>query len=115
VIVDPGPSFFFPAENLRDVKIPIQLWSSDLELGAKYDSGCCGLGIRDRLPSKPDFHLATNAIHFSFLARCSPEDMKELARICTDAPGFDRVAFHENFHADIIGFFRKPLVETDKP
>jgi predicted dienelactone hydrolase len=115
VIVDPGPSFFFPAENLRDVKIPVQLWSSDPKLSAKYDSGCCGLGIKDRLPSKPEFHLATNSIHFSFLAPCSPDDMKELARICVDAPGFDRAAFHQDFHTDVIGFLRKRLLETDKP
>jgi predicted dienelactone hydrolase len=115
VIVDPGPSFFFPAENLRDVKIPLQLWSSDPKLSSKYDSGCCSLGIKDRLSSKPDFHLVTNAIHFSFLAPCSPDDLKELARICIDAPGFDRTAFHQDFHADVIGFLRKHLVETDKP
>jgi predicted dienelactone hydrolase len=87
VIVDPGPGIFFPTENLKAVTIPVQLWSSDPKLGAQYDSGCCGLGIRNRLPSKPDFHLATGAIHVSFLAPCSPEEKEkpEFSRICTDA------------------------------
>lgn len=115
VIVDPGFGFLFPAENLKAVKIPIQLWSSDPELRANYLSGCCALGIKDRLPSKPDFHLATNAIHFSFLARCSSEDQKDMPRFCSDAPGFDRVAFHKDFHAAVIAFFRDHLVETAKP
>src|SRR5260370_30377082 len=57
VIIDPGLGFLFPASNLKEVKVPIQLWSSDPRLASKYDSGCCGLGIKDRLPSKPIFIL----------------------------------------------------------
>jgi predicted dienelactone hydrolase len=117
VIVDPGPGIFFPTENLKAVNVPVQLWSSDPKLGVQYDSGCCGLGIRSRLPSKPDFHLATGAIHVSFLAPCSPEEKEKLefSRICTDAPSFDRVAFHKDFHSDVLAFFRKSLLERRKP
>jgi predicted dienelactone hydrolase len=117
VIVDPGPGIFFPADSLKAVNVPIQLWSSDPKLGARYMSGCCGLGIRNRLPSKPDFHLATGAIHVSFLAPCSADEKEkpEFSRICTDAPGFDRVAFHKDFHSDILAFFRKTLSEGTKP
>jgi predicted dienelactone hydrolase len=107
VIVDPSTGIFFSTENLKAIKIPVQLWSSDPKLSAQYDSGCCGLGIRNRLPSKPDFHLAAGAIHVSFLAPCSPEEKEkpELSRICTNAPGFDRVAFHKDFNAAVIAFF----------
>lgn len=70
VIADPGPSFFFPAAGLKNVDVPLQLWSSDPKLAPNYVSGCCGLGIRSRLPSSPDFHLVSNAIHFSFLPPC---------------------------------------------
>ncbi len=115
VIIDPGLGFLFPASNLKEVKVPIQLWSSDPRLAPKYDSGCCGLGIKDRLPSKPDFHLATNAIHVSFLAPCSPDEKLEFSRICADAPGFDRVAFHKDFHTDVNAFFRTYLREARKP
>jgi predicted dienelactone hydrolase len=41
VIVDPGPSIFFPAENLKAVTVPIQLWSSDPKLSATFTAGCC--------------------------------------------------------------------------
>jgi predicted dienelactone hydrolase len=115
IIVDPFLGFVFSVDNLKAVNVPIQLWSSDPKLRAKYDSGCCGLGIKDRLPAKPDFHLAANAIHVSFLAPCSAEEKLELSRICTDAPGFDRIAFHRDFHADVIGFLRKHLLEPGKP
>ena len=111
VIVDPAPGFLFPAENLKAVTVPVQLWSSDPKLGADQLSGCCAIGINERLPSKPDYHLAPNAIHFSFLALCSPEETRALPRICVDAPGFDRVVFHRQFHADMIAFFRKQLVD----
>lgn len=117
VIVDPGPGIFFPTESLKAVNAPIQLWSSDPKLGAQYDSGCCGLGIRNRLPSNPDFHLATGAIHVSFLAPCSRDEKEkpEFSRICTDAPGFDRVAFHKDFNSDVVAFFRTNLVDSGKP
>ncbi len=115
VIVDPGPSIFFPAENLKSVNVPIQLWSSDPKLSAGYFSGCCAIGINQRLPSKPDYHLASNAIHFSFLAPCTPEEKQALPRICTDAPGFDRAAFHREFNAEVLSFFRKHLVDMKKP
>jgi predicted dienelactone hydrolase len=115
VIVDPAPAFVFPADNLKSVTIPIQLWSSDSKLGKSHVAGCCASGIRNRLPSKPDYHVASNAIHFSFLPPCSPEETQKFARICVDAPGFDRAAFHKEFHADVLAFFRKYLVGGEKP
>jgi predicted dienelactone hydrolase len=110
VIADPGPSFFFPISGLQTVNVPLQLWSSDPTLAPNYVSGCCGLGIRSRLPSSPDFHLVPNAIHFSFLPPCSPAEVKDSPRICADAPGFDRAAFHKDFNAAILAFFRKHLL-----
>ncbi|WP_338691465.1 dienelactone hydrolase [Bradyrhizobium sp. 26S5] len=110
VIVDPYPVFVFPTENLKGV-IPIQLWSSDPAQNADGLSGCCAADVKDRLPSKPDYHFVADAKHFSFLATCTSTEAKEIARICTDAPGFDRVAFHQRFHAAAIAFFRTHLGE----
>jgi predicted dienelactone hydrolase len=110
VIADPAPSFFFPTTGLKTVNVPLQLWSSDPKLAPNYVSGCCGLGIRSRLPSSPDFHLVPNAIHFSFLSPCSPAEVKDFPRICVDAPGFDRAAFHKDFNAAVLAFFRKHLL-----
>jgi hypothetical protein len=36
-------------------------------------------------------------------------------RICVDAPGFDRVAFHKDFNAAIISFLRGHLPGVEKP
>jgi len=109
VIVDPALGFLFQLDNLKEVKVPIQLWSSDPKLGADHVSGCCAAGINQRLPSKPDYHLVPNAGHFSFLAPCSSQDVQAFPRICTDAAGFDRAAFHEDFHAEVVRFFRQYL------
>ena len=110
IIADPGPSFFFSSAGLKTIKVPLQLWSSDPKLAPNYVSGCCSLGIRSRLPSSPDFHLVSNANHFSFLPPCSPAEVKDFPRICVDTPGFDRAAFHKDFNAAIIAFFRRHLL-----
>jgi predicted dienelactone hydrolase len=111
VIIDPWPEFLLPADHLSAVTVPVQLWSSDPALDADDLSGCCAAAIRGRLPSKPEWHVVGNAKHFSFLAVCSRREMQDAPRICIDVPGFDRVAFHQNFHADMIAFFRKHLDE----
>jgi hypothetical protein len=40
---------------------------------------------------------------------------KSSTAICIDAPGFDRAGFHNDFHADVVAFFRKHLIEAAKP
>jgi predicted dienelactone hydrolase len=115
VIVDPYPAFFFPKENLKAVTIPVQLWSSDPALDADHLSGCCAAAINDRLASKPEYHFVRNAKHFSFLALCTPKEVESFPSICTDAPGFDRVDFHKQLHAEVIAFFKKHLGETATP
>lgn len=59
--------------------------------------------------------LAPNAGHFSFLAPCSPAHARAIPRICVDAPGFDRAAFHREFNAEVLAFFGKHLVGAGKP
>jgi predicted dienelactone hydrolase len=109
VIIDPWPEFLLPADHLSAVTVPIQLWSSDPALNSDGLSGCCAATIRERLPSKPEWHFVDNAKHFSFLTVCTPGEAEGEPAICADAPGFDRVAFHRQFHADMIAFFRRHL------
>jgi len=55
---------------------------------------------------------AWNELHGRFtmhgMAAARPE-------LCTDAPGFDRVAFHKELGAEVLAFLRKHLAEVDKP
>ena len=115
VIVDPGPSIFLPADSLKTVKVPVQLWSSDPKLSPNYESGCCAVGINRRMSTTPEYHLVSGAIHFSFLPPCSEREAKESPRICVDAPGFDRVAFHKEFNAAVLAFLRRHLLGAGTP
>jgi predicted dienelactone hydrolase len=115
VIIDPFPVFVFNAENLKGITVPVQLWSSDPAQNADHLSGCCAAAINERLPAKSDYHFVENAKHYSFLATCTPGETQEAPAVCTDAPGFDRVAFHSRLHADVIAFFRKYFAESAKP
>jgi predicted dienelactone hydrolase len=111
VIADP-PSGFFTKDNLAAVKIPLQFWRVELAT-ATVDVDPEGTArVARSLPGKPDIHNVP-ASHFVFLAPCSPQLAAAVPRICTDAPaGFDRVAFHREFNADMIRFFRENLVSN---
>jgi predicted dienelactone hydrolase len=115
VIIDPFPAFVLPEENLKEITVPVQLWSSDPAQNADGLSGCCAAAINQRLPTKPDYHFVENAKHYSFLATCTPKETQATPAICTDAPGFDRADFHKRLHADVVVFLRKHFAESAKP
>jgi predicted dienelactone hydrolase len=107
VIVDPAPAVF-TADNLTAIKIPFQFWRSERG-GPGVGDGSGDARVADSLPGKPDVHVVP-AGHYAFLAPCSPELATAIPRICTDNPvGFDRAAFHRDFNASIIEFFRAHL------
>jgi predicted dienelactone hydrolase len=109
VIVDPVPGPF-TAENLVAIKIPFQFWRSEFG-GPGVGDGSGDARVAEGLPGKPEIHVVP-AGHFAFLAPCSPELATAIPRICTDNPaGFDRAAFHRDFNASVIGFFRAHLGE----
>ncbi|MES2249146.1 MAG: dienelactone hydrolase [Pseudomonadota bacterium] len=105
VIVD--PLSFFDAEGLKQVTVPVQLWAS-----ARGGDGVTlddVEAVRRHLPSAPDWYVPANTAHFAFLAPCAPAMAKALPEICSDAGGFDRVAFHADFNAKVLAFFRQHL------
>jgi predicted dienelactone hydrolase len=55
-----------------------------------------------------------NAAHFAFVI-CPPAMAKAVPEFCTDAPGFDRVAFHKEFNAAVLAFFRTHLRAAPQP
>lgn len=110
VIVDPV-ALFTPA-GLRGVTVPIQLWSSALGGDGVTPAGVAG--IRDGLPTAPEFHLAAGSGHFSFLAPCAPAQAGAMPELCRDGAGFDRAAFHRAFNAEVVRFFRTQLMPAGK-
>ncbi|WP_246727574.1 hypothetical protein [Rhizobium laguerreae] len=61
------------------------------------------------LPEKADFRVVPNAVHLSFLTMCPKTQLS--SEVCIDAPGFDRAAFHREFNAEVVAFFRRNLGE----
>jgi predicted dienelactone hydrolase len=102
VIVDPL-AIFFSAKSLAPIKTPVQLWASE--------RGGSGVLLHDiaaleaNLPARHEYHVVQNADHLAFCApfQAGPE-------LCADPPGFDRVAFHKEFNADVLAFYRKWLI-----
>jgi predicted dienelactone hydrolase len=111
VIVD--PLSVFDAKGLGHVKTPIQLWAS--ALGGDGVTLQSVETVRQGLPSAPDWQVAANAGHFAFLAPCSPALADVAPEICRDAPGFDRVAFHQVFNAQVLAFFQRHIAPAKAP
>lgn len=112
VIVDPALGVQFTAAGLRPVRIPVQIWAS--EFGGDGVAPGDAETVARNLAAPPEMHVAAKAGHFAFLAPCSPELAKAAAdfgeaEICTDGAGFDRIAFHRLFNAEVLGFFRRHL------
>jgi predicted dienelactone hydrolase len=87
----------------------LQVWRS--ELGAK-DRGVDPIGIArvmEGFPGQPELHVVP-AGHFAFLPPCTAELAEHLPRFCADPAGFDRAAFHRDFNAGVLRFFREHLV-----
>lgn len=106
-IVAADPLNLFDAAGLKSVRIPVQLWAS--ELGGDGVELAHIEAVRAALPQPPDYHLAKGAGHFAYIAPCPVELADEAAEICTDPEGFDRVAWHRSMNAAIVAFFRQHL------
>lgn len=102
VIADPLDEFP-SAATLTNVHAPIQLWTS--EFGGDGVEPHTGPALAKLLPARPELHVVPNAGHFAFLAPCPPALAQHAPAVCTDAKGFDRVAFHATLDASALAFF----------
>jgi predicted dienelactone hydrolase len=106
VLADP-PGFWLARDSLAAVTAPIQLWASETggrglpNIGVTPESVAA---VDEGLPQKHEYHVVANAGHFAFML-CGPS-IKAVPEYCADAVGFDRVAFHKKFNAEVVRFFR---------
>jgi predicted dienelactone hydrolase len=103
VLADPGTRFFGPA-SFAAVTVPLQLWAS--ERGNEFVTPASTAALNRNLPTKHEYRVVPNATHDAFWI--CPAFLKNLPE-CTDAPGFDRAAFHKQFNEDVLAFFRAQL------
>jgi predicted dienelactone hydrolase len=108
VLADTAPTTPFTQANLAGIKIPLQIWRSELG-GHGADPGGTAR-VAAALPGHPETHVVP-AAHFAFLAPCSEQLAAAVPRICTDTPPeFDRAAFHRTFDAEVVRFFSDQLI-----
>jgi predicted dienelactone hydrolase len=112
VIADPL-AVMFTADRFSNVSVPVQLWAS--ARGGDGVSPESVAAVNSELPRQHEYHVVSNAGHFAFLTPCSPALATKRPELCTDAPGFDRVAFHQQFDADVVTFFRTHLMQVQHP
>jgi predicted dienelactone hydrolase len=108
VIADPL-AVFFDVDSFAAVKAPIQLWAS--EGGGDGVEPEDVAAIEQNLPIPHEYHVVPKSRHFAFLPPCSPELTEKRPELCTDPPGFDRVAFHRQLNANMLAFFCSYLVD----
>ncbi|QND50422.1 dienelactone hydrolase (plasmid) [Phyllobacterium sp. 628] len=108
VVADPLGIVFQTTDSVKDVTIPLQIWRSELGGGAGASQEDIER-LEHVLPETPDVRIVPNAVHMSFLTMC-PETRRS-SEVCIDAPGFDRAAFHRQFNAEVMAFFRQKLRE----
>ena len=107
VLADAAVTGAFTQESLAGIKIPLQIWRSELG-GYGVDAGGTAR-VAGVLPGKPEIHIVP-AGHYAFLAPCSKQLATAVPRICTDdPPNFDRAAFHRDLNASVTAFFREHL------
>jgi predicted dienelactone hydrolase len=104
----PAMGYSFTKAGLSKVTVPLQLWraGNDEILPDPFYASA----VRANLPRTPEWHVVPGAGHFDFLTPCNDQGRITAAAICTSAPGFDRAAFHKDFDAKVVGFFRANLM-----
>ncbi len=107
VVVAPALGFTFTAESLAAISVPIQLWRAEDDVVLPHP--WYAEAVRAALPRPLDYREVPKAGHFDFLAPCTPRFAAMAPPLCSSQPGFDRVAFHREFNAAVVGFFKLAL------
>lgn len=108
VAAAPAIGYSFGTAGLSKVTMPVQLWRAgdDQILPDPFYASA----VRAALPHAPDYQVVEGAGHFDFLTPCNAMGRTTAAAICASASGFDRAAFHKDFDAKVVGFFKVNLM-----
>jgi predicted dienelactone hydrolase len=104
VLAAPGLGFAFDQAALSGINVPVQLWAGTADETVPMATNA--EHIAKSLGAKPELQEVPRAVHFSFLMPCGLIGPREL---CSDPEGFDRAAFHRQFNADVVRFFKSAM------
>lgn len=107
VAAAPAFGFTFGKRGLGNIRIPVQLWhaTNDRHQPDPYYEAA----VRKALPVTPGYEVVPRAGHYDFVPPCDKRLAAIKPAICSDPPGFNRAAFHAEFNAKIVRFFRDYL------
>ena len=110
VVASPAIGFTFGKAGLAHVTAKVQLWrgEDDPVLPNPYYAEA----VRQDLPTPPEMHVVPHMGHYEFLAPCSGAMAARLPQLCAHEPGFDPVAFHQDFNHQVVQFFEQALGPT---
>ena len=104
--IAPALAFTFDEDSLKDIHIPVQLVTGKLDRiaaardNADYVHAMVHGSREDVLP---------NVNHYTFLDTCTPAGKESLKTFCSDAPGLEREAVHQQVANMAIQFFQRNL------
>lgn len=100
-------SLIFDEHSFDQVHIPVFLYygQNDKVLPPEANAR----HIQPLIKTLAGVKVVPHADHWVFLPPCSAELAKEIAPMCADPVGVDRVKVHEQVNADALAFFRKTL------
>ena len=107
MVAAPALGFTFTQASLGAISVPIQLWRAEEDV--VLPQPWYVEPVRAALPKPLDYREVPNAGHFDFLAPCTPRFAAMAPPLCSSQPGFDRMTFHREFNAAVVGFFRAAL------
>ena len=107
VVAAPALGFTFTQTSLAAVSVPVQLWRAEDD--AVLPHPWYVEPVRAALPQPLDYRAVPKAGHFDFLAPCTPRFAAMAPPLCSSQSGFDREAFHREFNAAVVGFFKVAL------
>jgi predicted dienelactone hydrolase len=96
----------FDSTSFVDVEIPVSLAAGTADVTAPPDTNIYRVA---RLLRGPNVTMVQGASHNTFLDICVPQVVDQLAIVCTDGPGVDRDAIHEQTAHRILDFFDQAL------
>ncbi|MDB4949004.1 MAG: putative lipoprotein signal peptide [Gemmatimonadetes bacterium] len=109
VLLAPATPWFMAPGALRDVRVPILMFSAEKDEHAPlWHARIVERGVRDGTPI--DHRTVANAGHYSFLAPFPPAIASPAFPPSQDPPGFDRAAFHEELNVEVEAFLHRVLL-----
>jgi len=113
VLMAPAFGFLFDRPRLAGVAAQVRLYRAEMDQLLRTDTHFEPY-LRG-FPQMPEYRIVKGAGHYAFVTPCPEAFMEEDPDVCRDRSGFDRVAFHERFNAQLVDFFRRTLGASDAP